>query len=92
MPHEVIASLAVPLPDDPQQMAESLSFIAKTWGEMLATLSNVSHQPSGQLKPQAQLNVHEVRAKAKGNSGQGGRKTRERTTTTTSQEAPSGDP
>lgn len=92
MPHEVIASLSVPLPDDPQAMAEALSFIAKTWAAMLGEMGNTD-AGWGPLKPQAQLHVNEVRTKAKTkpatNSGQG---TVTRTRTITAQpEAPDAD-
>ena len=36
MAHEVTASIRVLLPDDPQQMAETLGDIATAWSEFLA--------------------------------------------------------
>ena len=38
MAHEIVASIRVALPDDPQQMAEELSTVAGAWAEFLAAM------------------------------------------------------
>jgi hypothetical protein len=52
--HEIIASIRVTLPDDPQQMAERLSTVAGAWAEFLAVM---------EPQPESTFSVNETRGK-----------------------------
>jgi hypothetical protein len=52
--HEVVASIRVTLPVEPQEMVEELSTIASAWGEFLSAIGNDG---------EAAFSVNETRAK-----------------------------
>ena len=55
MPHDIIASIRVTLPDNPQQMAEQLSTVAGGWSEFLSSLDP--------LQVESTFSVNETRGK-----------------------------
>lgn len=46
MPHEVIASIQVLLPDDPKDMAGALASVADAWANLLAAIEPTPCTPS----------------------------------------------
>jgi hypothetical protein len=58
MSHEVIASLRVPLPDAPEDMARMLGVVASAWAELIGKVGD-----SGRQTPDTTFSVNETRAK-----------------------------
>jgi len=46
MPHEVIASIQVLLPDDPKDMAGALASVAEAWASLLAAIEPTPCTPT----------------------------------------------
>jgi hypothetical protein len=74
MPHEILASLRIPLPDKPADMIEKLGVIASAWAKMLASVEGI-------MEAQQTFTVNETRTKAPRSAIVTARAPRRRTTT-----------